>query len=63
MQVNLLSTTKGKVPTKENITKQFQAIAALAKPGDIFVVYLSGHGVTFGEQNSQFYYLTKEKMI
>jgi hypothetical protein len=60
VQVNLLSTTKGKVPTKENITKQFQAIAALAKPGDIFVVYLSGHGVTFGEQNSQFYYLTKE---
>lgn len=43
-------------PNKTNIKKAFQEIALLAKPNDIVMVFLSGHGVTLDDD---FYYLMK----
>lgn len=44
---------------KKNIQTVFESIAAKAKAEDILVVYLSGHGVTYGNaEEAQFYYLT-----
>lgn len=45
---------------KPNIKSTFQSIAAKAKAEDILVVYLSGHGVTYGSaEKAQFHYLTQ----
>jgi len=46
-------------PTKANIIQALSE-AKKAKPGDILVVYLSGHGVNHGGQDGDFYYLTSE---
>lgn len=48
-------------PTKENFTKAFTA-ARQAKPGDILVVYLSGHGIALrlSGDNDTYCYLTRE---
>lgn len=46
--------------TKQNIQKVFERIKAKAKPEDIVMVYLSGHGVTYGGEKGDFYYLTTE---
>lgn len=60
-KVQLLNTTKDKneQPSKENIKAAFEKIAKEAKAEDVFVLYLSGHGVNYGSPNSQFYYLTQ----
>ncbi|MGB0982750.1 MAG: caspase family protein [Saprospiraceae bacterium] len=60
-KVELLNTSqsKEKQPSKENIKAAFEVIAQEAKAEDVFVLYLSGHGVNYGSPNSQFYYLTK----
>jgi WD40 repeat protein len=60
-KVQLLNTTKDKneQPSKENIKAAFEKIASEAKAEDVFVLYLSGHGVNYGSPNSQFYYLTQ----
>ncbi|MCB9300377.1 MAG: caspase family protein [Lewinellaceae bacterium] len=48
-------------PSKDNIRKAFEAVKARAKAEDILLVYLSGHGVTYGDADrAQFYYLTQE---
>lgn len=47
-------------PTKENFKKAFADIAAKAKPEDIFLVYLAGHGVTLGAGTDTYFYLTKD---
>ncbi len=47
-------------PTKENFTKAFADIAREAKPEDIVVIYLSGHGVSFGAGTDTYFYLTKD---
>ncbi len=47
-------------PTKENIIKAFNDIASKAKSTDVFVVYLSGHGINWGGQDGDFYYLTQD---
>lgn len=60
VQINLLTSTSNIVSTKENIKAAFAKIAAEALPEDVVVVYLSGHGVTYGSTDAQFYYLTKE---
>ncbi|MEM6722787.1 MAG: caspase family protein [Bacteroidota bacterium] len=45
--------------SKENIVNQLKSIQAKAKAEDIVIVYLSGHGVTYGgSEKAQFYYLT-----
>jgi hypothetical protein len=46
--------------TKQNIQKTFEDIKTKAKPEDIVMVYLSGHGVTYGGEKGDFYYLTTD---
>lgn len=46
-------------PTKENFTKAFAA-ARKAKPTDILILYLAGHGIALQTDNSTYCYLTKE---
>lgn len=61
-EVELLTTAQaddGK-PSKKNIAKTFSDLAQKIKPEDVFLLYLSGHGVNYGSPNSQFYYLTQE---
>ena len=54
-------TNPGNIPTtKDNIKKTFEEIKGRAKPDDIILVYLSGHGITLGGENDDFFYLTKE---
>jgi WD40 repeat protein len=58
--VYLLS-SPGKTPTtKQNIKQAFDNIKANAKAEDIVMVYLSGHGISYGGDNGDFYYLTTE---
>jgi WD40 repeat protein len=44
-------------PTKQNLRQVFADIRGRAKPEDLLVVYLSGHGVAYKDE---YYYLTKE---
>jgi WD40 repeat protein len=66
IQVELLSTAGDSLSgtmssSKNNIRKAFEAVAGRAKPGDLFLVYFSGHGVTYGSaEKASFYYLTKD---
>ncbi len=46
--------------TKKNIEATFKQIQLRAKPEDVVVVYLSGHGITYGGEKGDFYYLTTE---
>lgn len=46
--------------TKQNIQKVFENIKVKAKPEDVVMVYLSGHGVTYGGEKGDFYYLTTD---
>jgi WD40 repeat protein len=45
-------------PTKDNIRLAFEDIRSKAKPNDIVIIYISGHGEKFGTETSNFYYLT-----
>jgi len=58
-----LLTTSGSpgavIPTRANLQKAFEA-ARTAKPRDVLMVYLSGHGVTYGGPEGDYYYLTQE---
>jgi WD40 repeat protein len=47
-------------PTKENIIRTFAEVAKQAKASDILVVYLSGHGINWGGQDGDFFYLTQD---
>ena len=63
VQITTLSTSgkEGTIqPTKENFKKAFEDIAKKAKPEDIIVIYLAGHGVSFGTGTDTYFYLTKE---
>lgn len=63
INITTLSTARDKPeeqPTKENFKKAFADIAAIAKPEDILVVYLSGHGVSLKNTAGSYAYLTKE---
>jgi len=58
VSLSLLSTDiPGQEPSQENIYKQLMAMRK-AGPDDIVVVYFSGHGVNYGGQDGDFYYLT-----
>jgi hypothetical protein len=62
VNMELISTDRkepGKQPTKKNILQAFEAAGASA-PGDIAVIYFSGHGVNHGGQDGDFYYLTMD---
>ncbi|MGM0580025.1 MAG: caspase family protein [Bacteroidota bacterium] len=55
-----LNTTAGaEQPTKENIKYTFEKIAKVAKPNDILLVYMAGHGMDL-EEDDEFYFITKE---
>jgi len=57
MQLALLTTTDPEAaPTRANIEQAFEKVRT-AKPWDILVVYLAGHGVALGDI---YYYLTQE---
>jgi WD40 repeat protein len=59
VHISLLTTAPGAVaPTKENIAKAFDAARA-ARPEDIFVVYLAGHGTAIAGSDT-YCYLTKD---
>ncbi len=60
LDVRLLTTSPGGLsPTRENLKKAFEA-ARQARPEDILVIYLAGHGISHGGQDGDFYYLTRE---
>ena len=59
--IYLLTTdTNNLQPTKSIIQKTIEDIASKANLTDLFVVYLSGHGINWGGQDGDFYYLTQE---
>lgn len=47
------------LPSRENLKRAFES-ARKAKPTDVFVVYLAGHGVMTPGEDSDYHYLTKE---
>ena len=47
-------------PTKANFKLAFEEVAKQAKPKDLLVIFLAGHGVSLGINNSEYCYLTKE---
>ena len=58
VSLSLLATDiPGQEPSQENIYKQLMSMRK-AGPDDIVVVYFSGHGVNYGGQDGDFYYLT-----
>jgi WD40 repeat protein len=61
--VQRLSTEAGstKRPTKKNIKLAFDHIANVSKPSDVLLIYMSGHGLSYGDvEKEQFYYLTTD---
>jgi WD40 repeat protein len=51
--------TSGQQPTKANLRQAFAA-ARQARPGDVLVVYLAGHGITLKQGSDTYCYLTAE---
>jgi WD40 repeat protein len=47
-------------PTRGNLKKAVEGIAAKAQSGDIFIFYLAGHGTNWGGQDGDFYFLTSD---
>ncbi len=47
------------LPTKANFQKAFD-VARRARPGDVFLVYMAGHGVSLQRGNDLYCYLTQE---
>lgn len=47
-------------PKRSSIFAAFEDIAKKANSNDIVVVYISGHGISWGGQDGDFYYLTEE---
>lgn len=46
-------------PTRQNLMRAFEEAKA-AKSTDILVVYMAGHGVNYGDQEGDYYYLTAD---
>lgn len=58
--IQLLSSPGATATTKANIRAAFANLHTQAKANDVVVVYLSGHGITWGGDKGDFYYLTTE---
>lgn len=58
--VTTLVTGTDLLPNKKNISDAFNTIIKQAKPNDIIVIYLAGHGEKFGTETTNFYYLTSD---
>lgn len=52
--------SKESYPTRSNILKTLNTIAEKAHPLDVFVMYVSGHGINYGGQDGDWYFLTQE---
>ena len=64
VHLTLLSTMQAdeaKRPTRANLLRAFEAMKS-AKPSDVLVIYLAGHGVNYGGQDGDFYYLTADAL-
>ena len=62
VHLTLLSTAddpKAQKPTKDNLRQAFEA-ARQARPGDVLVVYLAGHGVALKQGGDEYCYLTAD---
>jgi hypothetical protein len=55
--VSSLSTDSTYLPSKKNIERIFNEVSGKAGSKDIILIYLSGHGISVG---NDFYYLTKD---
>jgi uncharacterized caspase-like protein len=63
MHLTLLTTNahpKAIAPTKANFKRAFEEVAKQAKPTDILLVYLAGHGIRLGRGTDTYLYLTRE---
>ncbi|MBU2020340.1 MAG: caspase family protein [Bacteroidetes bacterium] len=58
--VYTLSTNQSERPTKDKIKELFATIAQKATSTDVVLVYLSGHGIVWGGEKGDFYYLTTD---
>ncbi|MES2799800.1 MAG: caspase family protein [Bacteroidota bacterium] len=54
------NTLPGLRPSKTNIKNTFVEISTQAKSSDLIVVYLSGHGISWGGEQGDFYYITTD---
>ena len=62
VHLNLLSTganPKAHKPTKENLRKAFESVRK-ARPTDVLVVYLAGHGIDLKQGGDEYCYLTAD---
>jgi hypothetical protein len=58
--LNSDQTDPKKKPTKDNILATFQEIRKKVRHQDVVVVYMAGHGINWGGQEGDFYFLTQE---
>jgi WD40 repeat protein len=58
--VRLFATGSARPPTKANLNQAFAEIATKAKPADVLVIYLAGHGVTVRGVADRYFYLTPD---
>ena len=56
--LNSDASTDSLQPAKKNIIQVLNWVSTVAVPEDVLVIYLSGHGVNYGGQDGDFYYLT-----
>ncbi len=54
------STQIEKRPTKDKIKSIFEEISQKATSNDVILIYLSGHGINWGGDEGDFYFLTEE---
>lgn len=47
-------------PSRENLQAAFEQVAREARPGDVMLVFLAGHGVMSGGADGDYYYLTND---
>jgi WD40 repeat protein len=62
VHLTLLSTTRHEEsvsPTRANIVRAFEQVRE-ARPTDVLVVYLAGHGVNHGGVDGDYYYVTRD---
>ncbi len=64
INTHITSLTSGKdqtlQPSKETIKNYFTSLSSKAKPQDILMIYLAGHGLNYGGEEGDFYFLTAE---
>jgi WD40 repeat protein len=58
--VTILASGTALEPTKQNLRRVFDQVAQQARPDDVLVVYLAGHGEAARAERDQYYFLTKE---